>query len=75
MVYCGGHGATQDEKQIYVVNSDKPKQAMFQMEFKLRYLVQDDDTTCRVFAIFDCCRVKLGNYEGLAAQARGKEAA
>ena len=45
------------------------------MEFKLRYLVQDDDSTCRVFAVFDCCRVKLGNYEGLAAQARGKEAA
>ena len=29
MVYCGGHGATQHEKQIYLLNSSEAKNAMF----------------------------------------------
>ena len=65
-VYCGGHGATQTEKQIYLINSSDPGNAMFQIEFKLRYLVKDQFTTCRVFGVFDCCRVNLTNMPSLA---------
>ena len=65
-VYCGGHGATQCEKQLYLINSSDPANAMFQIEFKLRYLVKDAFTYCRIFAVFDCCRVNLTNMPGLA---------
>ena len=65
-VYCGGHGATQAEKQLYLINSNDPANAMFQIEFKLRYLVKDQFTTCRIFGVFDCCRVNLTNMPGLA---------
>ena len=59
MVYCGGHGATQNEKQVFLLNSAKPSDALFQLEFKLRYLVQDPCSTARIFGMFDCCRVPL----------------
>ena len=65
-VYCGGHGATQAEKQLYLINSGDPANAMFQLEFKLRYLVKDQFSTCRIFGVFDCCRVNLTNMPGLA---------
>ena len=65
-VYAGGHGATQSEKQIYLLNTSDPGDAMFQIEFKLRYLVKDQFTSCRVFSVFDCCRVNLQNMPGLA---------
>ena len=39
---------------------------MFQLEFKLRYFVQDALTFARVFAVFDCCRVNISNMPGLA---------
>ena len=29
MVYCGGHGATQNEKQVFLLNSAKPADALF----------------------------------------------
>ena len=29
IVYCGGHGATKDEKQIYLLNTNEAKQSMF----------------------------------------------
>ena len=29
MVYVGGHGATQAEKQVFLLNSDKPNDALF----------------------------------------------
>ena len=66
MVYCGGHGATQNEKQVYLVNNSNAQKAMFQLEFKLRYFVQDALTYARVFAVFDCCRVNISNMPGLA---------
>lgn len=66
MVYCGGHGATQNEKQVYLLNCEKAQDAMFQLEFKLRYLVQDALSYGRVFAVFDCCRVQMSNMPGLA---------
>ena len=28
-VYIGGHGATQNEKQLYLLNSNEPGQAIF----------------------------------------------
>ena len=37
-VYVGGHGATLDEKQIYLLNDNDAKNAQFHIEFKLRYL-------------------------------------
>ena len=40
MVYCGGHGAQREERQLYLVNSDDPKSVVFQLEYKLRCLKQ-----------------------------------
>ena len=34
-VYVGGHGATLNEKQIYLLNEADPKKAEFDIEFKL----------------------------------------
>jgi len=70
-VYVGGHGATQDEKQVYLLNSSDPKKAIFHLEFKLRYLAKDPDSLMRIGAVFDCCRVNLTNLKGLNA-GRGK---
>ena len=41
------------------------------MEFKLGYLVHDEDTHCRVFAIYDCCRVPLDSMPGLIEASKG----
>ena len=71
MVYVGGHGATKDEKQMYLLNSDKPSKAMFMLEFKLRYLVSDPFTTARVFGMFDCCRVNIANMPSLSGRGVG----
>ena len=61
----GGHGATENEKQVYLLNCNESKGAIFHIEFKLRYLVSDLLSYGRIFAIYDCCRVKLGNMPGL----------
>ena len=58
-VYVGGHGATDDEKQIFLLNESDASQAMFHIEFKMRYLVSDALSTARIFGVYDCCRVKL----------------
>ena len=65
-VYVGGHGATSNEKQIYLLNSDDPKKAVFQLEYKLRYLYKEPGSKTRVFAIYDCCRVPLSGMPDLA---------
>ena len=70
-VYIGGHGATLDEKQVYLLNSNSPQKAIFHFEFKLRYLSNDPDSLLRINAVFDCCRVNLTNLIGLNA-GRGK---
>jgi hypothetical protein len=44
---------------------------MFQLEFKLRYLIQDEGTLGRVFAVYDCCRCRLENMPGLLETGRG----
>ena len=66
-VYIGGHGATQSEKQIYLLNSETPNGAMFQIEYKLRYITSDALSTARIFGVFDCCRVPLKNMPGLTS--------
>ena len=38
---------------------------MFNLEFKLRFLVEDDRTYCKVFSAFDCGRMIIENFEGL----------
>ena len=71
--YAGGHGATDGEKlqQLFILNSNDPKNATFQLEFKLRYLVADPLTLARMFAVFDCCRVPVKNLAGLVSDGRG----
>ena len=65
MVYVGGHGASENEQLVYLLNSEKPEEAMFPLEQKLRKLVNEEDSLCKVFAVYDCCRVKLEGIRGL----------
>ena len=44
---------------------------MFQLEFKLRYLIQDEGTLARIFAVFDCCRCRIEDMPGLLETGRG----
>ena len=48
IVYAGGHGASNREQQLYLLNSDDPGSAMLQLEYKLRYLVKDEDSLLKV---------------------------
>ena len=66
-VYAGGHGATDNEQQLFLLNSNDPSQAYFHLEYKLRVMVADILTLARIFGVFDCCRVPLKNLPGLAA--------
>jgi hypothetical protein len=50
-----------------LLNADNVTQAVFQLEIKLRYLVKDDNTKCKIMAIYDCCRVELSSMSGLSA--------
>ena len=36
--YFGGHGATKDEKQVFLLNASNKAKAMYEIEFKLRYI-------------------------------------
>ena len=71
IVYVGGHGATMDEKQVYLLNDSDAKKAQFHIEFKLRYIANDPTSITRIKAVFDCCRINLNSMAGLA-NARGK---
>ena len=71
-MYIGGHGATKLEKQMYLLNSSDPKKVTYQIEYKLRNLIRDDDSFTRIVAVFDCCRANLANYEGLEKAYAGK---
>ena len=64
-VYFGGHGATENEKQLFLLNNSDPKKVMFPLEFKMRYLANAPYSTARVCCVFDCCRVPLISMEGL----------
>ena len=70
----GGHGATDNEKQIYLLNEAEAKNAQYAIEFKLRYLTNDELSLTRVFAVFDCCRVPIMNLKGLSNTKRGNGA-
>ena len=65
IVYIGGHGATKDESQVFLLNSSEPKKAIDLTENKLRHLIKDSDSFTRIVAVFDCCRANLANYKGL----------
>ena len=64
-VYAGGHGATDEEKQIFLLNSNDANQAQFKLELKLRMIIGDSLSLGRIFAVYDCCRVPLRNFPGL----------
>ena len=71
MFYCGGHGATQNEKQVFLFNSSKPGDAKFNLELKLRYMVNDPTSLARIFGMFDCCRVPLSGMPALSGRGEG----
>ena len=71
MFYCGGHGATQNEKQVFLFNSSKPSEAKFNLEFRLRYIVNDPTSLARIFGMFDCCRVPLSGIPALSGRGEG----
>ena len=71
MVYCGGHGATKSEKQLYLLNTSEAKQATFPLEYKMRYIVNNEISLGRVFSIYDCCRVPIEAMSGLDFDKRG----
>ena len=64
-VYIGGHGATLDEMQVYLLNNSSPSKAKFHFEYKLRYLSSGTDSLLRINAVFDCSRVNMTNLIGL----------
>lgn len=66
LVYAGGHGASTNEQQLYLLNGSNAKATIINLEYKLRYLVKDEESLLKVFAIYDCCRVELKNIVGLA---------
>ena len=63
-IYFGGHGASIKEQQLYLLNSENPKEATFNLEQKARSLTGDFSLT-KVFAIYDCCRVPLEHIKEL----------
>lgn len=71
MVYCGGHGASLKEKQVFLFNSSNPNKAKVELEFKLRYIL-GPASLARIFCMFDCCRVPLSNFPGLSGSRGGE---
>jgi hypothetical protein len=43
------------------------KEAVFQIELKLRMMASNILSLARIFAVYDCCRVPLRNFSGLMA--------
>ena len=71
VVYLGGHGASSEQmKQIYLLNEEKAKDARYDIEFWLRYLVNDPGSMTQIFAIFNCCRVPIYKIEGFEIRGR-----
>ena len=62
-VYAGGHGATDNEQQLFLLNSNDTKNAIFKLEYKLRHIIVDLLSCARIFAVYDCCRVPLKNFD------------
>ena len=68
-MYCSGHGVTTNCKQVYVLN--KSKDATYNIEYKLRLLIEKFDDFCHIFAIYDVCNTDLSTLPELLA-VRGK---
>ena len=66
-VYFGGHGATDIEKQVFLLNHSDPKEVIFNVEYKMRRLANMPFSSARICCVFDCCRVPLSNMKGLIA--------
>ena len=65
LVYCSGHGVTQNCKQVYVLNSSTD--ATFNIEYKLRILADKFNNFCHIFAIYDVCQSDMRNIPELLA--------
>ena len=65
IAYFGGHGATTQEKQLFLLNDSNSKNVPVTAEVKLRHLAIDEFNCAHVCSIFDCCRVPLENMTGL----------
>ena len=59
IIYCGGHGCSSEEKQIFLLNEEDRVKAKFAIEFKFRLL--STNYGARLCCIFDCCRVAIEN--------------
>ena len=64
IVYAGGHGSSDGQNQIYLLNSADQNKIFFTIEEKLRSIVEANEFL-RVFAIYNCDRV-LMEMPGLA---------
>ena len=71
-VYFGGHGVSHKSQQVCCLNSSIANDALFYIEYKLRYLYSNPLSTVRVFAIFDCCNTSIMNHKGLYLAVQGK---
>ena len=56
IVYAGGHGSTDGQNQIYLLNSSDHASFFFPIEQELRRMVEEFELL-RVFAIYNCDRV------------------
>ena len=57
IVYCGGHGVSKDEKQIFLFNTEDKSKVFFNIELKFRTI--SDNYDARVCCIYDVCRVAV----------------
>ena len=57
IVYCGGHGVSKDEKQIFLLNTEDKTKVQFKVEEKFRTISNSFDA--RVCCIYDVCRVAV----------------
>ena len=67
LVYTGGHGVTDQDEQVHLLNSTKPDEVLFDIERKLKSLIinSGDSSQLKVFAIYDSDRLNLNKIEGL----------
>ena len=70
-IYARGNGATQEGKQLFLLNSEEAKSAFFHLEYKLRSMAADELSLARIFAVYDCCRIPLKNLPGLVSNKGG----
>ena len=51
--------------QFSCLNSSIASDALYPIELKLRFIIQNEFNTTRVFAMFDCCSTPLSNHKGI----------